>query len=201
MKQAINIVASMMMMLMLLSCNHSRKFTQTYYCENEKTINSIRTRFAALYDLHPFSLELKDKYLRRIGLEIITDSIRYIYSFNLNEPFLLDTLSKYKFNVNSMRDLIVDMQQAHCTWITNLDYYENRSKKELIFLSVRHQALERFLKPEKYFTLAFFNEAQPIDEKQRLLDSEIINQLRKINGSIYRSLSPTIFYAVSDSYR
>ncbi|MET0635405.1 MAG: hypothetical protein ABWZ25_05230 [Chitinophagaceae bacterium] len=187
--------------LLLISCNHSRKFTQNYYKENQSTIQSIRNRFNAIYDQQPFSLELKDKYLQRIGLEIITDSIKYIYAFNVNESNLVDTLRKYRFDIESMGKLIVDMQRAHCTWITNLDYYENREKKELLFLSVRHKALEVFLKPEKYFTLALFNQPQPVDEKKRLLDKESVNQLRKINGKVYRSINPEIFYAVTDSYR
>ena len=156
--------------LVAASCNHSRKFTRNYYTENEKTINDIRDRYTRLYDAHPFSLELKDRYLRRIGLEIITDSIKYIYAFNLNEPYLTDTLRKYNFDINAIGDLIIDMQKAHCTWITNLDYYEKRNRKELMFISVRHKALESFLKPEKYFTLALFNEPQPVDEKKRLAD-------------------------------
>ena len=184
-----------------LACNHSRKFTQTYYRENERTILSIRDRFTKMYDHHPFSLELKDKYLQRIGLEIITDSIKYIYAFNINEPYLTDTLRKYGFDIAGISDLIIDMQRVHCTWVTNLDYYENHQKKELLFLSVRHKELESFLKPEKYFTMALFNEPQPVDEKKRLLDKEGISQLRKINGKIYRSINERTFYAVTDMYR
>ena len=187
--------------LIAASCNHSRNFTRNYYQENEKTIGDIRARYKHLYDEHPFSLELKDRYLQRIGLEIITDSIKYIYAFNLNEPFLSDTLRKYNFDIREMGDLILDMQRAHCTWITNLDYYEKYEKKELIFLSVRHKALEAFMKPEKYFTMALFNEPQPLDEKKRLLDKEGLNQLRKINGKIYRSINGKTFYALADSYR
>lgn len=188
-------------LLLMLSCNHSRKFTQNYYSENEKTILAIHERFMRMYDEHPFSLELKDRYLNRIGLEIITDSIKYIYAFNINEPFLTDTLRKYGFDIAGMGDLIIDMQRAHCTWITNLDYYENRRKKELLFLSVRHRALESFLKPEKYFTMALFNEPQPLDDKKRLLDKEGVSQLRKINGKVYRSINGKTFYALADSYR
>ncbi|RYY58900.1 MAG: hypothetical protein EOO05_14940 [Chitinophagaceae bacterium] len=183
------------------ACNHSRKFTQNYYSENETAITAIRDRFTRMYDAHPFSLELKDKYLERVGLEIITDSIKYIYAFNINEHYLTDTLRKYGFSIQDMGDLIIDMQKAHCTWITSLDYYENHRKKELLFLSVRHKELETFLKPEKYFAMALFNETQPVDEKKRLLDKEGVSQLRKINGKIYRSINDKIFYAVTDMYR
>ena len=153
------------------SCSYSKKFTQNYYSENETTLQSIRSRFKQLYDKNPFSLELNDKKLTRIGLEIHTDSIRYIYDFKMSEPYLFDTLHKYQFDVEQMNELISDMQKANCTWITNLDYYEKREKKFLVFISVRDKKLTAFLKPEKYFTLAFFDQPQPYDERGRLLDS------------------------------
>src|ERR1044071_8849365 len=132
------------------SCSYSKKFTETYYKENEPKLQSIMTRYKELYKKHPFSLEIKDKEFEQIGLEIITDSIRYVYSFN-HEPDLLDTLERYKFDVEAMSALVNDMQAVHCTWITNLDYYENRQEKYLVFISIRHSKLKAFLKSEKYF--------------------------------------------------
>lgn len=184
-----------------LSCSYSKKFTQNYYRENETTLQSIRQRFKELYDKHPFSLELKDKTLNNIGMEIHTDSIKYIYSFRMDEPFLLDTLYKYQFDVKAMSELINDMQKAHCTWITNLDYYEKRQKKYLVFISVRDKELDAFLRPEKYFTLVFFDQPQPFDDKGRLLDNEDLEKMRKINGSIFRKINDRVYYALSGQFR
>ncbi len=184
-----------------LSCSYSKKFTQNYYSENETTLQSIRQRFKELYDRHPFSLELKDKKLNKIGMEIHTDSIKYIYSFRMNEPYLLDTLYKYQFDVKAMSELINDMQKAHCTWITNLDYYEKRQKKYLVFISVRDKELDAFLRPEKYFTLVFFDQLQPFDDKGRLLDNEDLKKIRKINGSIFRRINDRVYYALSGQFR
>ncbi|HKO82626.1 MAG TPA: hypothetical protein VJU78_19605 [Chitinophagaceae bacterium] len=185
----------------ILSCSYSKKFTQNYYRDNETTLQSIRQRFKVLHDKHPFSLELKDKKLSQIGIEIHTDSIKYIYSFRTDEPFLLDTLYKYKFDVKAMSELINDMQKAHCTWITNLDYYEKRQKKFLVFISVRDKKLTAFLRPEKYFTLAFFDQPQPFDEKGRLLDNEDLKKMRKINGSVFRRINDKVYYALSGQFR
>ncbi len=194
-------IACMILVAVTSSCTHARKFTETYYAENEQTLKSIRSNYEHMYDAHPFSLELKDPFLDRIGLEIITDSIKYIYAFRLTEPFLVDTLRKYHFDTKAFGDLVLDMQRAHCTWITNLDYYENYERKELMFISVRHQSLKQFLKPEKYFTLAFFQDEQPVDEKQRLLDKDGKPQLRKINDKVYRRINPAVFYALTENYR
>ena len=186
---------------LLVSCTYSKKFTHTYYQENEATLQSIRERFIQLYEKNAFSLELKDKYLNRIGLEIHTDNIKYIYNFRLDEPYLLDTLHKYQFDVKAMIDLIIDMQKAHCTWITNLDYYEKRQKKFLVFISVRDKQLTAFLKPEKYFTLAFFDQPQPYDEKERLLDKEDLTKNRLINGAVFRKVNDKVSYALTGKYR
>ena len=183
------------------SCTYSRKFTQNYYRENEVTIQSINRRFAELYDRNPFSLELKDRKLNRIGMEIHTDSIKYIYTFRTDEPFLLDTLYKYHYDVKALSVLINDMQAAHCTWITNLDYYEKGKRKYLVFISVRDKKLEAFLQPEKYFTLAIFDEPQPYDERGRLLDKENLKQMRKINGGVFRRINDKVFFALSKQFR
>jgi len=135
MKQVIYHITAFLFLCLGFSCSYSKKFTQNYYRENETTLQSIRQRFEQLYDKKPFSLELKDRKLSRIGMEIHTDSIKYIYSFRTDEPFLLDTLHKYQFDVKAISDLINDMQKAHCTWITNLDYYEKKQKKFLIHFS------------------------------------------------------------------
>ena len=184
-----------------LSCSYSKKFTKNYYKENELTLQSIGQRYRELFDKRPFSLELKDKKLIRIGMEIHTDSIKYIYNFRTDEPFLFDTLYKYQFDVKAISELINDMQKAHCTWITKLDYYEKRKRKFLVFLSVRDKQLNAFLRPEKYFTLAFFDEPQPYDEKGRLLDNEDLKQQRKINDGIFRRINDKVYYALSGKFR
>lgn len=183
------------------SCSYSKEFTQNYYKEHEATIQSIKTRYKQLYDERPFSLELKDKDLGQLGLEIHTDTVKYIYTFKTDEPYLLDTLDKYQFNVKAISELINDMQKAHCTWITNLDYYEKRQRKYLVFISVRDRKLTAFLRPEKYFTLAIFDQPQLYDERDRLLDSEDRKRNRLINGVVFRKINDRVSYALTGKYR
>ncbi len=201
MKQPLHHIIVFFLLCLAVSCSYSKKFTHNYYQENEATLQSIRQRFIQLYDKNPFSLELKDKNMGRIGFEILTDSIKYIYSFRLDEPYFVDTLYKYQFDVKAISQLIDDMQKAHCTWITNLDYYEKRQKKFVVFISVRDKKLTAFLKPEKYFTLAFFDQPQPYDEKERLLDNEDLTKNRLINGAVFRKVNDKVSYALTGKYR
>ena len=167
------------------SCSYSKKFSHTYYQENDSLFHSINRRYKQLYEERPFSLGMRDKAFKSISFEILTDSIKYVYNFNIGEQRFNDTLSKYKFDAGRINSLITDMQQAHCTWITNLDYYENLEKKYLVFVSIRHKKLKAFLRSEKYFTLAFFNRPQHYDNRGRLLDNQDGKTLHKVNGSLF----------------
>ena len=201
MKQVVFHIVLFVFVSSWMACSYSRSFTKNYFRDNETTLESIRTRYKALYEKNPFSLELKDRELQRIGMEIHTDTVKYIYTFRTDEPYLLDTLYKYKYDVKAISELINDMQKAHCTWITNLDYYEKRRRKFLIFLSVRDKKLNAFLRPEKYFTLAFFDTAQVYDAKGRLMDNEYPDKERKINGSTFRRINDKVYYALSTKFR
>ena len=183
------------------ACQYSRRFTSNYYKENEPALQTVRDQFQALYRIQPFSLEIKDKAATRIGLEINTDTIRYVYELRLDEPRFMDTLSKYRLDLKQMSTLVNAMQQAHCTWISSLDYYENYQRRNLMFISVRHKDLTAFLRPEKYFTLAFFNASQPYDEKNRLLDRTDKKTNRKINDAVFRRITDSVFYSLMDKYR
>jgi hypothetical protein len=187
--------------LCLLSCSHSKKFTRTYYAEHQSMFLSIKDRFSKFNKHRNFSLAFKDKSFKRIGLEIITDSIKYVYNFETGEARLSDTLRKYQFDVQGVTSLIDDMKQVHCTWITNLDYYENRQRKYLVFVSIRHRKLKSFLRSEKYFTLAYFDRAQLYDQRGRLLDRQDRSMLHRINGGLFWKIDDKVCYSLSATFR
>ena len=183
------------------SCSYSKKFSREYYTANEQMLQSIQKRYREHYRERPFSLEIKDKDFSQIGLEIITDTVRYIYNINLDDPALNDTLRKYRFDIDVMESLLKDMRTTQCTWLTNLDYYENLKKQQLVFISIRHRRLESFLRKDKYFTLAFFEYKQPFDERGRLLDRANRKQLRRINGAVFFKMKDDVAYAISNDFR
>jgi hypothetical protein len=182
-------------------CSYSVKFTDDYYRKHQTTLHDIRERYEQLYSRQPFNLDLKNKELTRIGIELLTDTMKYIYNFTLDDLSFVDTLVKYKLDVVEMSKLIRDMQTVQATWISKLDYFVNRERKYLIFMSVRHRKLSGLLKPERYFTLAFFNNPQLYDRRGRLLDKDDQKTHRRINGEIFRRLNDRLFYAVMDRYR
>jgi len=200
MRKPINITL-IIFVIAATSCSYSKKFSREFYMENEKMLHSIKERYKEHYKTRPFSIEIKDKAFQQVGLEIITDTVRYIYGFDLADPAMVDTMQKYNFDIPFMKTLIDDMRTSHCTWLTNLNYYEDLRSQHLVFLSIRHYRLESLFKKDKYFTLAFFDYPQPFDEKGRLLNRANKKELRKINGAVFFRMTNTVAYAMSSDFR
>jgi hypothetical protein len=169
--------------------------------ENRTMIDSIRDRFAASYSKKPFSIEFKDKIFRHISYEILSDTLRHIYNFDLENTDFADTLDKYHYNSAEIISLIADMRLIKCTWISRLSYFDDRTPKSLIFISVRHNKLKSFFNGEKYYALAFFNERQTFDEKGRLTDKFEKKRTREINGVIFRRITDRICFAITGNFR
>jgi hypothetical protein len=187
--------------LYLASCSVGRNFTTEYYKNNKEALNSIRERFKNSYAKKPFHVQFKDKTFRYISYEIITDSLRYIYNFDLGEPFLADTLDKYGYDKKEIIGLIVDMRAIKCTWISSLAYFEGLQKKSMIFISARDHRLQSLVNGEKYYALAFFNEPQFFDEKGRLTDKSEKKRLREINGAVFHRITDRVCYAITGTFR
>jgi hypothetical protein len=185
----------------LCSCVATNNFTTKYYQENEKMLHSIKDRFQAAYAKKPFTLEFNDIEFRNIAFEVLSDTLRHIYHFDLNETNLVDTLERYGYNAAVIANLITDMQAIRCTWISQVSYFENREPKSMVFISIRHNKLKSLLNSEKYYALAFFNERQFFDRKGRLTDKSEKRRMREINGTYFYKLTDRVCYAVTGNFR
>lgn len=183
------------------SCSYPKNFTKDFYTNNEHNLLFLKDQFRQLYDEKPFAILFEDKSFNNIGFEIITDTLKYIYHFNLTQSNFTDTLNKYNFNSTKMLAFINGLQKIQCTWITNLDYYEDFKKHYLVLMAVRNKALNNTFKGESYCTLAFFNRDQPFDAKGRLLDRADKKQTRKINDAELYRVNARVGYAITKHYR
>lgn len=118
-------------------CNSTQKIVTTYYAENEQVLNNIEQSFKTLYRQRPFSIEFTDRSFNFFSIEIMTDSLKYIYEFGINEKRIKDTLLKYALNKEGILDIITQMRSIQCTWINNLDFYVDQEKHSLVFISMR----------------------------------------------------------------
>ncbi len=188
--------------LILSSCSSSKNISTNYYHTNKKVLNGIESSYKALYSQKQFALLFTDKTFEKISIDIITDSLKYVYVFGLNEKARMnDTLIKYGLNVSGTGKLIQQMKSIRCTWINNLDYYVNGTKNSMIFMSIRQLSLNLPFIPLKYYILTYFTTQQYFDEDGRLLDGRKLKSLRKINGDIFMRINDMVCYTVSNSFR
>jgi nitrate reductase beta subunit len=199
--KAFFIISIVMIFFGLVSCNPGKGFAKRYYNENKQMLDSIAGQYRILNTRKGFSIEFRDASFRDISFEMISDTFRYIYSFNLDEAMLSDSLKKYHYDIAAITSLIADMRKIRCTWINNLEYYEAGQKKKLVFVSVRHNNLKSLLQGQKYYALAFFSERQYFDAASRLTDRSEKTRIREINGQTFRKVTDRICYAITGNFR
>ena len=182
------------------SCS-SKIIPTRYYEENREVLDRIEESYSKLYKQKAFTLGFSDKYFQTISLEIITDSLKYVYEFGLEEKRIKDTLLKYDFDVSGVTELVREMRSIRCTWIDNFDHYVDGKKKALIFISIKPVGLGGFFSKKKYYILTYFSQPQYYDKDGRLLDNRKQRQLQKLNGEIFRRINDKVCYTISSNYR
>lgn len=183
------------------SCASSKKLTAGYYYENEQALSTIEQSYRALYKQRPFAVEFTDRDLSYVSLTIITDTLKYIYEFDMDEPRLRDTLSKYQLDTTRIMKLINQMKAIHCVWINNLDYYADEQKRNMVFLSMKPLLWRLPFSDKKYYILTFFSQPQYFDSEGRLLANRRQRRLRRINDDIFRRINDKVCYTISERFR
>lgn len=186
--------------VLLFSCS-PKNISTRYYFENEKALDRIEETYKALYPMGPFNIGFTSRDFKTVSLEIITDTLSYIYEFNIDEPRLTDTLEAYNLNSSKIKTLIKEMHDIRCTWITYSDYYVDEKKNHLILMSIKPVALKAPFSYSKYYVLTYFPQPQYFDKEGRLLDKRTRRRLRKINGDVFRRINSKVCYAVTGHFR
>lgn len=187
--------------ILLCSCSTPRSVSTKYYEKHEPELDKIETIYKELYKQKPFSLQFTNRKFNEVALEIMTDTLKYVYTVGINEPRLNDTLRKYGMNVKGTADLISKMKAVKCTWINNLDYNTETGIQLLVFMSIRKLSANLPFVPPKYYILAYFNKPQYYDSEGRLLTGRRLRKTSKINGDVFWRINDKVSYTVSTSFR
>lgn len=186
--------------VLLYSCTSTKNISK-YYFKNQKSLDSIQQFYKQLYHQKPFSIEFTDKSFNNVSLEIFTDTFKYVYEFGINEKRMEDTLQKYQFPAMGIKKLLSQMQLIHCTWINTLDYYVDRKKNFLVFMSIRPTLLTTPFTNKKYYIITYFQQPQYYDDEGILLNNRKRKNIRKINNDIFRRITDKVAYTISDRFR
>jgi hypothetical protein len=119
----------------------------------------------------------------------------------MNEPRLIDTLNRYKISAIGVKEIIRQMQSIRCAWLNESDYYVDGKKYTLILMSIKPVALKRPFAYAKYYVLTYFPQPQYFDSEGRLLQKRKLNELRKINGEIFKRINNKVCYTISGRFR
>ncbi|HEY8690788.1 MAG TPA: hypothetical protein VIM07_16240 [Chitinophagaceae bacterium] len=186
--------------VLINSCTVTTNISK-YYLQNQKILDSIQRSYKEQYKQRHFSIQFTDKSFNNVSIEILTDSLKYIYEFTISEDRLKDTLVKYDLSVPAFRELISKMASIHCTWINNLDYYVENKKESLVFMSIRATPLNYPFTNKKYYILTYFLQPQYYDAEGRLLDRRNRKRIRKINEDVFKRITDKVAYTISDRFR
>ena len=184
----------------MVSCS-TKNISTNYYYQHEKVLDQIGESYKAIYQQTPFSVAFTDRDFNTVSLEIITDTLSYIYEFEVKEQRLADTLLKFHLNAQKIVTLIQQMQNIKCTWINNYNYYVDEKKNSLIFMSIKAKPLNSPFSYKKYYILTYFPQPQYFDSEGRLLDKRKLRRLREINGEIFKRINDRVCYTISGKFR
>ena len=182
-----------------LSC--TRLNITKYYHKNRPALDSIENAYRKAYSQKPFSIEFTDRPFDRVSLELITDTLTYIYEYRVGETRMQDTLKKYGYDSIPINWLIARMRNMECTWIDKLDYYSEEQRHSLIYLSLWPRAFNSPFVNKKYYILTYFQQPQYFDSQGRLLTGRRRRHIRKINASVFFRLDDKVAYTISDRFR
>ncbi len=195
----IKLLMIFVMGLMLSSCATTSMVK--YYNDHHDQLDIIQQSYKENYSRKPFSIEFTDKSYQHIFLELLNDSIKYIYEFDVKEARLQDTLKKFNLPPASVLDLISRMQTIECKWLSNLDYYMDGKKNTLVFLSVKTKDFRWFFSPQKYYIMTYYIQPQYYDSQGRLLDGRSRKRLRELNGDVFKRVNARVAYTISQRFR
>ena len=195
------LLTGLLMYLFLCSCNPALHIAKQFYNQHEMILNTIEKEYKALYDQTPVAISFTDNTFNFISVEIITDTIKYIYEFGVEESKLNDTLKKYNIDYAAIHHLIDNMRNVKCIWINMLDYYILEEKNELVFIAIRPLGMNNPFTNKKYYILTFFNKQQFFDKEGNLLARNKHKRQREINGDIFRRINDKVCYTISDRFR
>ncbi|HEX2683776.1 MAG TPA: hypothetical protein VHL77_07580 [Ferruginibacter sp.] len=185
---------------LLYSCS-PKNISTNYYYQNEKVLDNIEESFKRLSRKQLFTVGFTARDFETISLELITDTLSYVYEFNVSEPRLADTLTRFHLDATGVIDMIKQMQSIRCTWIKHYYYYVEEKKDSIIFMSIKPVALKRPFSYARYYVLSYFEQPQYFDSEGQLLDRRRLRTLRKINGEVFRRINNKVCYTISGNFR
>jgi hypothetical protein len=160
----------------------SKRKSASYYKEHKTSLDSLRLLYDELYQHQAFSAGFTDKSYKFFVMEVVTDSVRYIYNTEKNQPQVVDLIKKFAFNEQKISRFGALMHQNECLWLSKASFYVQDRRETITYLSFKAAVENRPFVENKYYILLFMD--HPIktpDIERRIRDGK----LEKIDELVY----------------
>jgi len=167
-----------------------QKKSETYYFKHETAINEILQLFKGLYKTQPLSLGFSSRSFKSIGVEINTDTVRYVINNDQSINLFYLGLETFQYDTIALRKIYQKMYDIKALWIGRSHYYYEGRQQELTFLSFRSVMFGNPFLDRQYYALLFLDEKNVDPEKEKAIAAA---GFKKVKGNIY--------YTIADNFR
>jgi hypothetical protein len=172
-------------------CVASReKKTDKYYFEYEKEIKEIITLYKGLYNHKPFSIGFSDRSYEHVGMDIITDTVRYAIDNLQSMEIFREAVFVFNYDTVAIRKLYKKMYDIKCIWIGTTDIYPNGKREDVIFLTFRSVRNGNPFLDRKYYALLIYNPGS--------IDAEMELEIQKAG---YKKVKNEIYFGIVERFR
>jgi len=171
------------------SCATARK-SEKYYQENKVAISELRTDFDVLYRQQPFSAGFTDKSFKFYAMQIITDTLRAIYTNDTGKKELWENVFRFHYDTMLLKKMAAKMKQLKCLWIGRSTYYMDEQKVPFTFISFGSALIEKPFVENKFYILVF------LDKKPE--HPELEDRVKK--GKLV-PIDDLVYFTIGSNYR
>jgi len=162
----------------------------SYYLKHKQEITDILNNYHALYNKQPFSCGFTDRSYKYFVMQIMTDTVRYIYNTELNKATLYKAVKLVRYDTARLSLMMNQMKNIKLLWMDKTSFWVNEKEEIVTFLSFKSVAVEQPFTENKYYILLFTD--------QRLDIPELRERLKK--GDLAR-IEDKVYFMIGNQYR
>jgi hypothetical protein len=145
------------------------KKSSKYYFQHEKKIGEILVNYDSLYKQQAFNLGFSERDYSRIGLDIITDTIRYALTNQQRSDAIKEAVRTFGYDTVKLRKLYTDLYDIRAIWLGRDHLYHKDQKSMVTYLSFRSVAVGNPFLDRKYYALVMLDPAALDDDLKNIL--------------------------------
>ena len=182
MNRRINIWLLAALCLLGASCAmKAERKSASYYLKHKTEITEILNSYHILYNQQPFSCGFTDRSYKYFVMQIITDTVRYIYNTEMNKAALYKVLGQVHYDTTRLRSMANQMKAMKLLWMDKTSFWIHEKEEIVTFLSFKSVAVEAPFSENKYYILLFTDMRLDIPElRERLKRGDLVRVEDKV---------------------